>query len=158
MESVGVTPVTYALYPLQPRKRLLRKLLVGGGATLALTAAALSGYLLHAPQGPGAALPGAALMTAGTGVVTADEGLGQPAVELPRLGPAGEPAAKDVVPTRAHEGLSPAAAPAAAKRSRQARRPAMAHAPAKPESATASIKPGKHEVSDAELQKILNGE
>jgi hypothetical protein len=156
----GVAPVSYVLYPTVTRtRRVLRKVLLGGAATLALAGALTAGYLLRGTWAQAAAFPAPTAMNAAADSLVAGA-LAEPIVtHRPPLGPPGEPAAKDVVPAPGqvgHDGEP--GEPAAKAAPRAARRAAVTRA--KPRAASPAATPaaaGKREISDAELQKILDG-
>jgi hypothetical protein len=163
----SVAPVSYALYPTRPRAHpALRAALVGGLVLVGLGAAMLAGYELRSPRSPGAAVAGGTLMNAATGSLMAAPSAGSPGKQMPQLGPLGVPAAAGVVPAAgpappagAGPGVAPAPvvvrpAPRPAHGLAALPRPKAAAAPA----AAPAVPAPKGELSDAELQKLLNGE
>jgi hypothetical protein len=168
----GCAPVSYALYPVQRSRRVLRSVLLGGTAVLALVASAVGGYFFRAHQrtGGSVAVVSAPLVAP---IDTYRSGLGRPAApdptevgpattEQPRPVPAaGTGVAGPIAVERAPAPPPPARRAAAPRpRSKLARAAATARPAATARSAAPAgpeVKP-KHEVSDAELQRILDGE
>ena len=170
----GVAPVQYSLYPMQPRRpRLtLRVFVKGSVATAALLAAVIAGWLLHGYEEARASTPGHALMSMAAPSFGATEPLESPIVlHSSLLGTSGEPPAGAVSAERGCEEagtssrLEPvvvtpkprpprlaAARPGPARSAPAAVKPASASAPA------AAAPASQRELSDAELQKILDGE